>query len=166
MVFFHRMAISIKRQSQIQKMRINGVWCVWFTEKRTLRQNIANAFNDLLMDPGDWRANFDGLTFSKLNEMEASSLEIPFSMEEVFSTLSDLNGNKAPGPNGLNTAFWQSCWDIIRDDVMRMFREFHETRKFVTSLNATFIVMIPKKGGAEDLKDFRPISLVGSLYNC
>ena len=24
--------------------------------------------------------------------------------------------------------------------------------------------MIPKKGGAEDFKDFRPISLVGSLY--
>ena len=25
-------------------------------------------------------------------------------------------------------------------------------------------MLIPKKGGAEDLKDFRPISLVGSLY--
>ena len=24
--------------------------------------------------------------------------------------------------------------------------------------------MIPKKGGVEDLKDFRPISLVGGLY--
>ena len=26
------------------------------------------------------------------------------------------------------------------------------------------MVLTPKKGGAEDLKDFRPISLVGSLY--
>ena len=32
------------------------------------------------------------------------------------------------------------------------------------SLNATFIVMVPKKEGAEDFKDFRPISLVGTLY--
>ena len=47
---------------------------------------------------------------------------------------------------------------------MQMFREFHETSKFVRSLNTTFIVMIPKKGGVEDFKDFRPISLVGSLY--
>ena len=44
-----------------------------------------------------------------------------------------------------------------------MFRDFHETGKFVRSLNTTFIVMIPKKGGAKDFKDFRPISLVGSL---
>ena len=45
-----------------------------------------------------------------------------------------------------------------------MFRDFHETGKFVRSLNTTFIVMIPKKGGAKDFKDFKPISLVGSLY--
>ena len=28
----------------------------------------------------------------------------------------------------------------------------------------TFLVLTPNKGGAKDLKDFRPISLVGSLY--
>ena len=34
----------------------------------------------------------------------------------------------------------------------------------VKNLNATFLVLIPKKGGVEVLKDFRPISLVGELY--
>ena len=47
---------------------------------------------------------------------------------------------------------------------MDFFREFHERGRFVRSLNATFLVLVPKKGSAEDLKDFRPISLVGSLY--
>ena len=47
---------------------------------------------------------------------------------------------------------------------MRMLREFHETGKFVRSLNTYFIVMIPKKGGVEDFKDFLSISLVGSVY--
>ncbi|RVW94220.1 hypothetical protein CK203_034863 [Vitis vinifera] len=35
--------------------------------------------------------------------------------------------------------------------------------RFVKSLNATFLVLMPKKGGAQDLKDFKPISLIGSL---
>ena len=47
---------------------------------------------------------------------------------------------------------------------MGFFKEFHDHNCFVKSLNATFLVLIPKKGGAEDLRDFRPISLVGGLY--
>ena len=47
---------------------------------------------------------------------------------------------------------------------MRLFKEFHETGKFVRNLNTTFIVMVSKKSGAEDFKDFKPISLVGSMY--
>ena len=47
---------------------------------------------------------------------------------------------------------------------MELFKDFHQQGRFVKSLNSTFLVLIPKKEGAEDLKDFRPISLVGSLY--
>ena len=42
---------------------------------------------------------------------------------------------------------------------MRMFKDFYESGRFVRSLNTTFIVMIPKKGGVEDIKNFRPINL-------
>ncbi|RVW66409.1 hypothetical protein CK203_066328 [Vitis vinifera] len=45
-----------------------------------------------------------------------------------------------------------------------MFKEFHEQSSFLKSLNNTFLVLIPKKGGAADLGDFRPISLLGGLY--
>ena len=33
--------------------------------------------------------------------------------------------------------------------------------RFIKSLNATFLALISKKGGTEELKDFRPISLAG-----
>ena len=52
----------------------------------------------------------------------------------------------------------------MKDDVMSFLREFYEYGKFVKSPNANFLVLIPKKAGAEDLRDFRPISLLGSLY--
>ena len=46
---------------------------------------------------------------------------------------------------------------------MDFFKEFCE-KKFVRSLNVTFLVLIPKKGNVEDIKDYRPISLLGRLY--
>ena len=31
-------------------------------------------------------------------------------------------------------------------------------------MNTTFLVLIPKKGGAKDLGDFLPIGILGGLY--
>ena len=52
---------------------------------------------------------------------------------------------------------------MVKIEIMGFFREFHERGRFAKSPNATFLVLVPKKGGAKDLKDFKPISLVGSL---
>ena len=47
---------------------------------------------------------------------------------------------------------------------MDIFKDFHERGRFGKGLNSTFLVLIPKIRGAKDLKDFRPIGLVGSIY--
>ncbi|GLT61308.1 hypothetical protein SLA2020_340270 [Shorea laevis] len=75
-----------------------------------------------------------------------------------------MNRDKAPGPDGFSMAFFQDCWDVLKSDIMGVFHDFHAHSKFVKSLNATFIALIPKISGATDLKDFRPISLVSGVY--
>ena len=52
----------------------------------------------------------------------------------------------------------------MKFDVVNFFNEFHEHGNFVRNLNTTFLVLKQKKKGAFNVKDFRPISLVGSLY--
>ena len=47
---------------------------------------------------------------------------------------------------------------------MGFFKEFHENNMFVKSLNSTFLVLVSKNENAVDIKDFRPISLVGASY--
>ena len=47
---------------------------------------------------------------------------------------------------------------------MAFFDHFHRSSKFERSLNASFLSLIPKKINALNIKDFRPISLVGSVY--
>ena len=95
---------------------------------------------------------------------ETERLKIPFLEEEVFATLSDLGKDKAPSSDGFNMAFWFFCWDVMKVEVMGVFRDFHEIDRFIKSLNVISLVLVPNKGSAKDLEDFRPISLVGNRY--
>ena len=54
--------------------------------------------------------------------------------------------------------------EFVKDEVKGFFIEFYEKKQFVKSLNATFLVLIPKKGNVKDLKDYGSISLLGGLY--
>uniref|UniRef100_A0A2N9H4Z9 Reverse transcriptase domain-containing protein n=1 Tax=Fagus sylvatica TaxID=28930 RepID=A0A2N9H4Z9_FAGSY len=70
--------------------------------------------------------------------------------EEVVQVLQNLQGDKAPGPDGFTIAFFQKCWRIVETDVMAFFGEVYEFGKFERSLNATFISLIPKKTNAAE----------------
>lgn len=47
---------------------------------------------------------------------------------------------------------------------METIPNFHQKELLEKSFSATFIVLMSKKARAEVLKDFRPISLIGSVY--
>lgn len=49
-------------------------------------------------------------------------------------------------------------------DLTETIQHFHRSESFEKSLNATFIALVPKKAGAMELTDFRPISLIGGVY--
>ena len=63
--FFHKMANSHKKHSERTGLKIDRVW---HREGQDMKQDIINVFQSLLANPGDWRANVDGLTFSKLED--------------------------------------------------------------------------------------------------
>ena len=85
-------------------------------------------------------------------------------MEEVIQVLREMEGDKALGPNGFTMAFFQKCWSVVEKDVMDVFDYFHQHSVFERSMNASFLTLIPKKCNVVNIKDFRPISLVGSVY--
>ncbi|RVW75000.1 LINE-1 reverse transcriptase-like [Vitis vinifera] len=145
----------------MEKIKINGVW---LSEEQEVRNGIVDAFQRLLTEDSEWKADIGGLDLNQISQQEADTLELPFTEEEVHSALMDMNRDKAPGPDGFTGAFWQFCWEFVKEEVLEMFKDFHEQKAFLKSLNTTFLVLIPKKGGAEELGDFRPISLVGGLY--
>ena len=106
----------------------------------------------------------DGIEFASIEKDERLELERDFSKKEVVKVLFEMEGDKAPGLDGFTKAFFQKCWSVVEIDVMAFFDHFHRSSEFERSLNASFLSLIPKKNNALNIKDFRPISLVGSVY--
>lgn len=100
----------------------------------------------------------------RISTEECRLLEAPFEEQEIQESIKACAGDKAPGPDGFTMAFLSQCWDIIRHDVVATIQNFHSRSTFERSINATFVALIPKKAGAIELNDFRPISLVGGVY--
>ena len=66
---------------------------------------MVGAFKNLLTDPGEWHPSMGGLAFNRIDGEEAARLEEAFTKEDVFSALSDMNGDEAPGPDGFSLSF-------------------------------------------------------------
>ena len=104
------------------------------------------------------------MQFRTLSVGEGGSLIKPFSEGEVKEAIWDCDSFKSPGPDGVNFGFIKEFWIELKDDVMRFVSEFHRNGKLAKGINATFILLIPKVDNPQRLNDFRPISLVGSMY--
>ncbi|GJR09425.1 RNA-directed DNA polymerase, eukaryota [Tanacetum coccineum] len=55
-------------------------------------------------------------------------------------------------------------WNVIDIDVVEAVLQFFSSSKFPRGCNASFITLIPKMQDAKVVKDFCPISLIGSMH--
>lgn len=95
---------------------------------------------------------------------DLSELELPFTLEEVKCTIDSMPSDKAPGPDGFTGAFFKSCWEIIKDDVMAALNcLFAMNSQGFHLLNSANIILLPKKNDALRITDYRPISLIHSI---
>ncbi|XP_038701830.1 uncharacterized protein LOC119998553 [Tripterygium wilfordii] len=137
---------------------------IWRIELRELRAEILAFYRSLFEESFHWRPSFDELPLNALSEEEALWLERPFDEDEIKDAFDCCNGDKAPSPNGFTMAFFKRLWPIMKRDIVEFFNEFHGNAEFVDSLNTTFVTLVVKKEEAHDIRDFRPISLLGSIY--
>ena len=71
-------------------------------------------------------------------------LTSPFIEKEVRDALFDMEHNKAPRLNCFPAKFYQKFWDVIKQDLMSMFRDFHPRNLPLVSHNFGVITLIPK----------------------
>jgi len=116
------------------------------------------------MEDGRVRPTLDGVTFNRLSEEDRMFLEVPFMGEEMEEVVKESDGNKSSGPDGFNFAFIKRFWYLMNNEVRIMFDQFHAIKVIPKSLLSYFVALIPKISSLMSVKDFRSISLLGSIY--
>lgn len=72
--------------------------------------------------------------------------------------------NKAAGPDKIPIEFYQTCCDIVKDDIIMLFNDFHENKVDISRMNYGIITLLPKDNDALRIQQFRPICLLNCLY--
>ena len=101
---------------------------------------------------------------SKLSPAESAKLELPLSLSELDAAVKQANTRSAPGLDGLNTAFKTKFWGILRIPLLRYANCCFKKGELTPTFKTASIWLIPKKGSHQNIKNWRPISLLSNLY--
>ncbi|CAN6179481.1 unnamed protein product [Urochloa humidicola] len=162
--FFHRIANGRRRKGIIVSLK-KGDELIEGDEE--ILKHATDYYKDLFgpapgnvfpLDPGMWGAH------EKVNSEDNEWLTRPFSEEEIKGALFQMERNKAAGPDSIPIEFFQSCWEIIREDILDLFNDFHQGKMDVSRLNYRIITLLPKVKEAEKIQQYRPICLLNCLY--
>ncbi|MCI18367.1 LINE-1 reverse transcriptase like, partial [Trifolium medium] len=159
--YFHACINSRERSNAIVALH-SGVG--WIEKPLEVRTEVVRHFSKLFSEVEWERPRLDGIEFPQLSRNQNVSLVRSFLEEEVRCVVEEANGNKSPGPDSFNFVFIKSSWEIVGGDIMAFLKEFHENAKLPKALTSYFIALIPKVLSPHSLGEFRPISLLGSIY--
>jgi hypothetical protein len=120
-----------------------------------------NDFRDRLGTSSFERMVFD-LPSLLSQDVDLSTLEVPFTKAEIDGIVRDLPSDKSPGLDGFNNEFLKKCWHIIKQDFYSLGFGFFTNNICLRSINGSFITLIPKVNSPSRVKDYRPISLLNT----
>lgn len=88
----------------------------------------------------------------------------PISNQDNDRALKGIYESKAPGIDGFNSFFFKKSWNVIRDTVCDVMKEFFDKALLHKPLNFTSIALIPKVENVIHAKDFRLITCSIVIY--
>ena len=93
-----------------------------------LKSYITQFYKDLFGSP-----DVSGITLEEdriqdipqVTQEDNELLTSEFTESEVKNVVFQMEHNKAPGPDGFPAEFYQIFWELIKDDLMALFTDFH-----------------------------------------
>lgn len=160
--YFHGVtAIRRKRNSYDIMQDDDGSW---IGDPSKIEELVTNYYKNLFLEEGMREPACISGAFPKLSTEELRIFNREITRGDIFNAVSHMGSFKAPGPDGLQAGFFKSQWKIIGPSFCRLVGEILNDPSKVSSINETFLTLIPKIENVCRVKDFRPISLCNVSY--
>ena len=101
--FFHRLTNSHRNANHIKRIEVDSVL---YEDELDVRSQLVLFYQGLYEETELGRPTMEGLDFACIEEEERQSLEKEFTKEEVIQVLREMEGDKAPGPDGFTMDFF------------------------------------------------------------
>jgi Reverse transcriptase (RNA-dependent DNA polymerase) len=109
-------------------------------------------------------ANHDLVMACKLNNDKKNHLDRPLTIDELDLSVTECKINTAGGPDGLNNRFLKKFWHYIRTPLFKYAGHCFDTGRLSETFRGANIRLIPKKGDATHIKEWRPILLLPCCF--
>lgn len=159
--YFHLIATIRKNRKLMGKLKA-GERVV--KNLRAIKKEAIKFFKQLCTADCSICLKHNGNRLAKLSRQQSDELEIIPSREEINRAVWSYESTKAPGCDGFNLGFIKKMWNFVGEEFVNMITDFFENGELPKAVNTTWVALIPKLEGAVELKDFRPISIVGCIY--
>nr|GEW44185.1 hypothetical protein [Tanacetum cinerariifolium] len=159
--FFHGMVNRKRTNLAVKGIMIDGVWV---DEPKRVKNEFRDYFATRFQDPGICQGKINFLFPKRLCLEQAADLELPITRDKIRNAIWSCGENKSPGPDGFSFEFFRKFWHVVGSDFCTAVEWFFDHASFHIGCNSSFIALILKSLEPKIVGDFRPISLIGSVY--
>lgn len=99
----------------------------------------------------------------RISDLNHQRINRPFSEEELFSSLKELNKGKVPGSDGITPEFYVTFWETIKHNLIESIFYSIDQGRMSDQQRSGIINLMPKKGlDRRHLANWRPITLLNT----
>ncbi|XP_040991014.1 uncharacterized protein LOC121238253 [Juglans microcarpa x Juglans regia] len=130
-----------------------------------VHQGVLNYFQDYLTNPSIVeKVDLASLIQCSISAENNLALAIASSKTEILAALKSIPKESSSGPDGFGSGFYLSCWDLIKEDVIEVAKDFFSGSTLPRFYTASYLVLILKVEDPKSFDKFLPISLCSVAY--